>query len=114
MGHLIPCKGSDEQLGREFDLGQAPRGSGRVEGSMQESGAGHCPCRQCCGGREGALGWLEELRLPAEQQGQSGLGAQGTKGWSHSWEAPQNSSGNGYRPSPAWAPAFSPSWRPED
>lgn len=40
MGHLIPCKGSGEHLGCEFDLGQAP---GRAEGSMQESGAGCCP-----------------------------------------------------------------------
>lgn len=43
QGHWIPCKGSDERLGQEFDLGQAPCGSGGVKGSMQESRAGCYP-----------------------------------------------------------------------
>ena len=44
-GNPILCKDSDEQLGQEFDLGQAPApsGSGRAEGSVQESRAGCCP-----------------------------------------------------------------------
>lgn len=108
-GHLIPCKGSDEQLGQDLGQVPAPSRSGRAEGSIQETGLTAALCWQRCGGKGGTTGWLEELGEPVEQWEQPGLSALSTKGWSRFWETFKSSSENGYRSFPAWAPVFSSS-----
>lgn len=113
-GHPISCEGSAEQLGQEFDFGQAPApsGSGRAEGSMQESRAACLPFASSTveeeearrGGRRSSGNLWSSRNSP-------GLSALGTKGLSQFWETLKISLGKWLQTCSGLGTFFS-LWRP--